>query len=45
MVVNLSNRIVYYYNSLSDYDLEAAIMFLQTQIMRAGEAIDKDYSI
>jgi NAD-dependent SIR2 family protein deacetylase len=44
MVVDLPNRVVYYYNSLSGYDLEAAIMFLQAQMKRAGEEIGKDYS-
>ncbi len=44
MVVDLSNRVVYYYNSLSGYDLEAAIMFLQAQMKCAGEEIGKDYS-
>lgn len=36
---------MYYYNFLSNYNFEAAIMFLQTQIKRAEEKIDKNYSI
>jgi len=44
MVVDIPNRVVYYYNSLSGYDINVAIEFLQAQMRRVGEEIDRDYS-
>ena len=44
IVVDISHRVVYYYNSLPGHAIDASIQFVQAQMARVGDPINKDYS-